>query len=176
MYALEERNRIILLYIPPTWRSTSEGPKPATRGGGEWEPIKISSEIQTVGLYPENHPSPQAFWPKFGIAMEKLNQHKRPRTSERNHEANRKRIERNRRTDLPGPVWPVTAVQKLADQSDLSENKLKLDMALEVIHRLDIAQESRLLTDAEFELRKGLKRECSAMRSLRDQGKGRLQE
>ena len=37
------------------------GPKPATRGGGEWEPIKISSEIQTVGLYPENHPSPQAF-------------------------------------------------------------------------------------------------------------------
>jgi len=31
-------------------------------------------------------------------------------------------------------------------------------MALEVIHRLDIAQESRLLTDAEFELRKGLKR------------------
>src|SRR6185369_14081698 len=68
------------------------GPKPATRGGGEWEPIKISSEIQTVGLYPENHPSPQAFWPKFGIAMEKLNQHKRPRTSERNYEANRKRI------------------------------------------------------------------------------------
>ena len=61
---------------------------------GEWEPIKISSEIQTAGLYPENHPSPQAFWPKFGIAMEKLNQHKRPRTSERNHEANRKRIEK----------------------------------------------------------------------------------
>ena len=60
--------------------------------GVEWEPIKISFEIQTVGLYPENHPSPQAFWPKFGIAMEKLNQHKRSRTSERNHEANRKRI------------------------------------------------------------------------------------
>ena len=37
-----------------------EGPKPATRGG-EWEPIKISSEIHTVDLYPENHPSPQAF-------------------------------------------------------------------------------------------------------------------
>ena len=37
-----------------------EGPKPATRGG-EWEPIKISSEIQTVGLYPENHPNPQTF-------------------------------------------------------------------------------------------------------------------
>jgi len=37
--------------------------------GGEWELIKISSEIQTVGLYPENHPSPQAFWPEFGIAM-----------------------------------------------------------------------------------------------------------
>ena len=37
-----------------------EGPKPATRGG-EWEPIKISFEIQIVGLYPENHPSPQAF-------------------------------------------------------------------------------------------------------------------
>ena len=40
----------------------------------------------------QNRPSPQAFWSKFGIAMKKLNQHKRPRTSERNHEANRKRI------------------------------------------------------------------------------------
>ena len=29
--------------------------------GGEWEPIKISSEIQTVSLYLEKHPSPQAF-------------------------------------------------------------------------------------------------------------------
>ena len=68
------------------------GTEAGDQRGGEWEPIKISSEIQTVGLYPENHPSPQAFWPKFGIAMEKLNQHKRPRTSERNHKANRKRI------------------------------------------------------------------------------------
>ena len=54
------------------------GTEAGDQRGGEWEPIKISSEIQTVGLYPENHPSPQAFWPKFGIAMEKLNQHKRP--------------------------------------------------------------------------------------------------
>jgi len=68
------------------------GTEAGDQRGGEWEPIKISSEIQTVGLYPENHPSPQAFWPKFGITMEKLNQHKRPRTSERNHKANRKRI------------------------------------------------------------------------------------
>src|SRR6185503_19803562 len=80
----------------------------------EWEPIKISSEIQTVGLYPENHPSPQAFWPKFGIAIEKLNQHKRPRTIERNHEANRKRIGKtaeliclDRSDQCAGPVWPV---------------------------------------------------------------------
>ena len=64
-------------------------------------------KIWIVGLYPENHPSPQAFWPKFGIAMEKLNQHKKasnerakPRSKS---EANRK----NCRTDLPGPVWPV---------------------------------------------------------------------
>lgn len=40
----------------------------------------------------------------------------------------------------------------------MSENKLKMQMALEVIHQQDIAQESRLLTDAKFELRKGLKR------------------
>ncbi|KAG2650224.1 hypothetical protein PVAP13_1NG173519 [Panicum virgatum] len=41
----------------------------------------------------------------------------------------------------------------------MSENKLKLHMALEVIHRLDIAQESRPLADAELLLRKGLKRQ-----------------
>ena len=40
----------------------------------------------------QNHPIPQAFWPKFGVAIEELNQHKRPRTSERNHKANWKRI------------------------------------------------------------------------------------
>ena len=37
------------------------GTEAGDQRGGEWEPIKISSEIQTVGLYPENHPSPQAF-------------------------------------------------------------------------------------------------------------------
>ena len=71
-------------------------------------------EIRIVGLYPENHPSTQAFWPKFGIAMEKLNQHKRPRTSERNHEANRKRIGKtaeliclDRSDRCAGPVLPT---------------------------------------------------------------------
>ena len=29
------------------------------RGGGEWEPIKISSEIQTVELYPKTTANPQ---------------------------------------------------------------------------------------------------------------------
>ena len=91
--------------------------------GGEWEPIKISSEIQTVSLYPENHP--QAFWPKFGIAMEKLNQHKRPRTCERNHEANRKRTRKS--ADLADsdrsdrslrPVRPVGLEFKNPDRSD----------------------------------------------------------
>jgi len=43
-------------------------------------------------------------------------------------------------------------------QSIISENKLKLLMALEVIQRLDIAQESRDLSSAEFRLRQGLKR------------------
>lgn len=42
--------------------------------------------------------------------------------------------------------------------SIISENKLKLQMALEVIQRLDIAQESRQLSLAEFRLRQGLKR------------------
>lgn len=43
-------------------------------------------------------------------------------------------------------------------RSILFENKLELHMALEVIHHVDIAQESRPLTNAEFQLRKGLKR------------------
>ena len=76
----------------PRIKATFCGTEAGDQRGGEWEPIKISSEIQTAGLYPENHPSSQAFWLKFGIAMEKLNQHKRPLTSERNHKANRKRI------------------------------------------------------------------------------------
>jgi len=75
----------------------------------------------------QNHPNPQAFWPKFGVAIEKLNQHKRPRTSERNHAANPKQI--GKTTDLnsqdrsdrcTGPVWPVAAVQEQADRSDRS--------------------------------------------------------
>jgi len=83
-----------------------EGPKPATRGGMNGSRSKFLRNSNRRPMS-QNHPSPQAFWPKFGVAIEKLNQHKRPRTCERNHEANRKRIERNRRTDLPGPVWPV---------------------------------------------------------------------
>jgi len=93
--------------------------------GVEWEPIKISFEIQTVGLYPENHPSPQAFWPKFGIAIEKLNQHKRPRTNEWNPKVIRKRFgktadlnSQDRSDRCDGPVWPVVSVQKWADRSD----------------------------------------------------------
>ena len=39
-----------------------------------------------------------------------------------------------------------------------SETKLKLHMALDVIQRLDIAQENRELSDAEFRLRFGLKK------------------
>ena len=37
--------------------STLCGTEAGDQRGGECEPIKISSEIQTVGLYPENHPS-----------------------------------------------------------------------------------------------------------------------
>lgn len=43
-------------------------------------------------------------------------------------------------------------------RSIISENKLKMQMALEVIHMLDIAQETRQLSSAEFKLRQGLKR------------------
>jgi hypothetical protein len=43
-------------------------------------------------------------------------------------------------------------------QSILFEAKMKLHMALEVIHRLDIAQEDRELSTLEFLLRKGLKK------------------
>ena len=91
-----------------------EGLKPATRGGGWMGADQNFFKIWIVGLYPENHPNPQAFWPKFGIAMEELNQHKRPRTSERNQEVNRKRIGKtaeliclDRSDRCAGPVWPV---------------------------------------------------------------------
>ena len=40
----------------------------------------------------------------------------------------------------------------------MSDAKMKLVMAVEVIKRLDIAQESRALSDAELTLRRGLKR------------------
>ena len=40
----------------------------------------------------------------------------------------------------------------------MSDAKMKLFMAVEVIKRLDIAQESRALSDAELTLRRGLKR------------------
>ena len=74
----------------------------------------------------QNHPSPQAFWPKFGIAMEKLNQHKRPRTGEQRL---RSKSESNRENSSPvcldwsdrcnGPVWPIGAWTRL-DRSDRS--------------------------------------------------------
>ena len=58
--------------------------------------------------------------------MEKLDQHKWPRTIEQNHEANRKRIGKtaelicqDRSDRCTGSVWPVAAVQKLADRSCL---------------------------------------------------------
>lgn len=43
-------------------------------------------------------------------------------------------------------------------RSLMSENSLKLHMAMDVIHRLDSAQETRHLSDAEFRLRGGLKK------------------
>ena len=95
--------------------------------GGEWKPIKNFFRNSNCRPMSQNRPNPQAFWPKFGVAIEKLTQQKRPRTSERNHEANRKR---NRKTveliclyrsdRCTGPVWPVTAVHELADRSDRS--------------------------------------------------------
>jgi hypothetical protein len=52
------------------------GPKLATRGG-EWEPIKISSEIDPSAYIPK---SPQALEPRSArIAMDKLSRNKRPR-------------------------------------------------------------------------------------------------
>jgi len=59
-------------------------------------------------------------------------------------------------------------------QSILSDAKKKLFMALEVIKRLDIAQESRDLSDPELALRHGLKRRVVGLPSLKEQGKNQL--
>ena len=50
---------LIILNSPKYMKTEvhTEGPKPATRGG-EWEPIKISPEIQPVGQFPEYHHKP----------------------------------------------------------------------------------------------------------------------
>ena len=72
--------------------------------GGECEPMKISSKIQTVGLYPKITTSPQEFQVKFGIAMEELNQHKTPL------ECARENMEANEKICRPGRLGPVRPV------------------------------------------------------------------
>ena len=49
-------------------------------------------EIRIVGLCPKIIQTLKRSDPRFGVAIEQLNQHKRSRTSERNHEASRKQI------------------------------------------------------------------------------------
>ena len=71
-----------------------EGPKPATRGGVKGSRSKFLRNSNRRPIS-QNLTNPQAFWPSFGIAIEKLNQYKRHRTSERTYEANRKQ---NRKT------------------------------------------------------------------------------
>ena len=53
-----------------------EGPKPATRGGSEWEPIKISLEIDPSAYIPK---SPLALYLRYvRIAMDKLSHSSTP--------------------------------------------------------------------------------------------------
>ena len=47
-------------------------------------------EIRIVGLCPKITQTLKRSDPRFGVAIEQLNQHKRSRTSEQKHEANRK--------------------------------------------------------------------------------------
>ena len=54
------------------------------------------------------------------------------------------------------PVWHDTCTVGVNPLCPMQ--KMKLVMAVEVIKRLDIAQESRALSDAELTLRRGLKR------------------
>ena len=76
---------------------------------GEWEPIKISSEIDPSAYIPR---SPQALEPwSARIAMDKLSRSKRPRLQrgskgERNF-TNRSTAHPDRSDRCTGPVWPV---------------------------------------------------------------------
>ena len=89
------------------------GTEAGDQRGGEWEPIKNFFRNSNCRPMSQNQPNPQAFWPKFGVAIEKLNQHNKSWTSELTHEANRKQ---NRKTAelicldwsnrCAGPVWP----------------------------------------------------------------------
>jgi hypothetical protein len=49
-------------------------------------------EIRIIGIYPKNAQTLKRSDQNYGVAIEKLTQRKRPRTSEQNHEANRKQI------------------------------------------------------------------------------------
>ena len=77
--------------------------------GGEWEPIKISSEIDPSAYIPK---SPQALEPRSArIAMDKLSRSKRPRLQsgckgERNF-TKRSTAHPDRSDRCTGPVWPV---------------------------------------------------------------------
>ena len=50
-------------------------------------------EIRIIDLCPKITQTLKRSDPRFGVAIEQLNQHKRSRTNERKHKANRKRIE-----------------------------------------------------------------------------------
>ena len=82
-------------------------------------------EIRIVGICPKITQTLKRSDPRFGVAIEQLNQHKRSRTNEQKHKANRKRIGetaelicQDRSDRCTGPVSPVTAVQNQADRSD----------------------------------------------------------
>jgi len=73
--------------------------------------------------------------------------------------------------------WLASTAQRLKEWSKtlFSETKMQLHMALEVIKRLDIAQETRTLSNDETILRQKLKKRVAGLLFWNGRGKGKVQ-
>ena len=87
--------------------------------GGEWEPIKISSEIDPSAYIPK---SPQALQPRSArIAMDKLSRNRRPRSQHGSKASRNAELDCRDRSDrLHRPVRPVGQGIQILDRSDRS--------------------------------------------------------
>jgi len=117
---------LILLHV---WRTEA-----GDQRGDEWEPIKISSKFES-SAYVTKSPKPSSVltkvWSSYWKAkptQKATNVRAKPRSKS---EANREKPQNwsawtgltgalDRSDRCTGPVWPVSAVQKLADRSDRS--------------------------------------------------------